>query len=427
MTENTHSEMSPSGFERLMTCPASYKANKKYRGIEGVSNPASIDGTHSHTLLEYCGKERIHPTSTLGETFEDHEGDFTVAVDRAERVAVAFDYIASRFVELGEDQTEAYYEVKMDSDSAFGRNDMGGTADVILLSKNMMEVIDYKDGRKKVDVECAQLYICGILAIYHFFNRLNDLSVNTIRLTIVQPRLKTTDGLSNGISSIDIPLGELHERRNLYIAAAAACEEEDAPYVPSDLCRYCPSAENSSCIAFANHVFGKVNILFSATDIADQAAKKDASSLTNDQLREIILAGPLLRSLIEDAEKEEVRRLTSGQVIEGRKLVRGKGSRDWKYEDDKMATKLKKFGIPKTQIYKQTLVSPAQAEGISWKKADGSVSRLSKKQIDMLRKEYVVWSPGKIIAVDSDDKREEVGSKSCEEMFNSVESLPTWL
>jgi len=88
---------------------------------------------------------------------------------------------------------------------------------------------------------------------------------------------------------------------------------------------------------------------------------------------------------------------------------------------------LKKFGIPKTQIYKQTLLSPAQAEGISWKKADGSVSRLSKKQIDMLRNDYVVWSPGKIIAVDSDDKREEVGSRSCEALFNSVDPLPEWL
>lgn len=425
MTENTHSEMSPSGFERLMTCPASYKANKKYREIECVSNPASIDGTHSHTLLEYCGKERIHPTSTLGMTFEDHEGTFTVAVDRAERVAVAFDYIASRIAELGEDQTEVYHEAKMSSFLPFGRGDMGGTADVVILSKYMMEVIDYKDGRKKVDAGCVQLYIYGILAIHHFLSGIHQ--VGTVRLTIVQPRLRTVDGLSSGISSIDIPIGELKERRNLYIAAASACEEEDAPYVPSDLCRYCPSAINSSCTAFANHVFDKVNILFSATDITDQAAKKDASSLTNDQLREIILAGPLLRSLIEDAEKEEVRRLASGQVIEGRKLVHGKGSRSWKYEEDEMAAKLKKFGIPKTQIYKQTLLSPAQAEGISWKKSDGSVSRLSKKQIDMLRNDYVVWSPGRVIAVDSDDKREEVGNKSCEEMFNSVEPLPAWL
>ena len=424
MTENTHSEMSPSGFERLMTCPASYKANKKYREIECVSNPASIDGTHSHTLLEYCGKERIHPTSTLGMTFEDHEGTFTVAVDRAERVAVAFDYIASRVAELGEDQTKVEHEVKMDSDSVFGRGDMGGTADVIILSKDTMEVIDYKDGREKVDVECAQLYIYGLLAMRNYFYRTHNPYpfVNTVRLTIIQPRLG-----AGGISSIDIPIGELWERRNLYIAAAAACEEDDAPYVPSDLCKYCPSATNSSCTAFANHVLNKVNILFSATDITDQAAKKDASSLTNDQLREIILAGPLLRSLIADAEKEEVRRLASGQVIEGRKLVHGKGSRDWKYEEDEMAAKLKKFGIPKTQIYKQTLLSPAQAEGISWKKADGSVSRLSKKQIDMLRNDYVVWSPGKIIAVDSDDKREEVGSRSCEALFNSVDPLPEWL
>lgn len=52
-----------------------------------------------------------------------------------------------------------------------------------------------------------------------------------------------------------------------------------------------------------------------------QAAAKEPTQMTDQQLREIIESAPLLRQMIEGAEAEALRRLESGKTIEGIKAV----------------------------------------------------------------------------------------------------------
>ena len=170
--------------------------------------------------------------------------------------------------------------------------------------------------------------------------------------------------------------------------------------------------------------------MFEKLDVAKQSADKDPNTMTDDQLREIIEAAPLVRQLLEAVEAEAQRRLEAGQSIPGLKLVHGRGSKSWALEEDEIAEKLIKMGIPKTSVYKTTLVSPAQAVKLTWSKRDGTQKQLSERQIKTLEQEYIRKSAGKLTVVSESDSRPAVVTNAAP-MFSAVneqsDSLPAWL
>ena len=94
-----------------------------------------------------------------------------------------------------------------------------------------------------------------------------------------------------------------------------------------------------------------------------------------------------------------MRRFNAGKPIDGLKLVAGRGSRSWAYSDEEMAEKLKRFGLPKDAIWKTSLISPAQAEKVTWKKRDGTEKQLSDKQLKLMASEYIKKSDGALKVV----------------------------
>lgn len=418
---STHALKSPSRFQRLRLCPGSYLAETKYP--EQPSGPSAIDGTHTHTLLEQCIQQQRTAMSFMNKELEDHEGKFIVDGERANRVQVALDYVFKRAVdELQCGMHRVYSEVKLSGELAFGRDDMGGTCDIHIvdIAGRNLEIIDYKDGMGPVDLPCDQLEIYAIEKLSEF----PEDTFDNVRLTIVQPKLAYRG--EKGVTFIDVPAAELWEERHTYAAAAALCEQPDAPFNPGDLqCKYC--AHKGACSALNGQMMQASGIAFQNLDVAKQAADKEPTELSNDQIRELIEAAPLLRQLLDAVEKEALRRLEAGQSIDGLKVVRGRGSRNWAFDEDDMAEKLKKFGIPKDSLYKTTLISPAQAEKVVWQKRDGTVKQLSDRQLKVLRDEYVKKSDGKLIVVSSADEREAV-TISAAAMFTPVqETVPDWL
>ena len=170
----------------------------------------------------------------------------------------------------------------------------------------------------------------------------------------------------------------------------------------------------------------------SPLDVAQQSADKDPTTMSDDQLRQIMEAAPLMRQLLDGVEKESLRRLKAGQSIPGLKLVHGKGSRAWSLSEAEIAEKLQKMGIPKSAIYETTLVSPAKAEKLTWEKRDGTKMQLSERQLKTMDQEYVVKMAGKLTVVPESDSRPAVVTNAAP-MFSAVEaapaaeSLPSWL
>lgn len=410
----THSKLSPSSRHRWQLCPGSVREEAKYP--EGKSSPASIDGTHSHTLLEQCLLEGSNASVLIGLTLRDHEGDFVPDATRAERVQVALDYINSR-------GGEVISEAQVSLEKLLGRRDLSGTVDVQIITDEMIEVIDYKDGVNPVEVKGnpqLEQYALGVIA-----ERMPKPYV-VVRMTIIQPKLRAK-GLP-AISSYDTTVKELIEGpASRLIEEAAATDNPDAPLIPGKKqCQYCKAKGN--CKALVEQTMQSVGMFFKPIEasVAQQSANKDPSIMSNDELAELLEAAPLMRQMLDAAEEEALNRAKAGQTVKGYKLVHGPGSRSWAHEGDEMAEKLIKMGVPKSAVYVTKLVSPAQAEKLVWEKKDGTKATLSEKQLKRMETEYVVKNQGKLALVPESDRREPV-VKDVTSFFKPVEQLPDWL
>jgi hypothetical protein len=425
---STHAMLSPSKRSRWALCPGSIREEAKYPD-EG-SGPAAIDGTHSHTLLEHCIKAGLtDPMDQVGETFTDHEGAFKVDADRAARVKVAIEYIRERSMN---GMFKVISEQKVDPKFLLGRDDLSGTVDCQIVGPDWIELIDYKDGMGVVTAEGnmqLEQYAYGVLAEL-------KLPVNgaypfaDIRMTIIQPKL-SLKGMAP-ITFSEVPVSNLMANMGTIITQAAATDKPDAPLVPGDSqCKFCRA--KGSCAALASNVMKEVGVMFQPVtqlpDVAQQSANKDPSTMDDAQIAQIMEAAPLMRQLLEAVEKEALRRMESGQIIPGLKLVNGRGSRAWALPEDQMAEKLIKMGIPKTAVYETKLVSPAKAEKLTWEKRDGTKVTLTDRQLKTMETEYVVKMAGKLTVALESDERKAVTTNAAP-LFSAVETpaeLPAWL
>ena len=413
---STHTAKSPSKFERIRLCPGSQREESRYPDQKG--GPAAADGTHTHTLLELCVEDGVTDAEEyLNSTITDHEGEFTVDRDRCRRVNVALGYIYGRALKAGVDPLP---EVRLDSLAAFGRTDMGGTCDVHLFSKEhrFLEVMDYKDGMGVVEPDCDQMKIYALMLVAQYGAE----NIDVVRLTIIQPKLEYRG--DKGVVHTEVSTLDLLKDTAMFMAAAALADTPDAPLTPGDKqCKYCK--HKGACAALTGSMMEASGISFQNLDVAKQAAEKNPTELTAEELRDLVEAAPLLRQLLEAVEAEALRRMEAGQTIEGLKVVRGRGSRSWMFDESEMAEKLKKFGIPKDALWKTSLISPAQAEKVVWEKRDGTRKQLSERQLKQMEAEYIKKSTGKLTVVSVADPRESA-IVSAVPMFGTTE-LPSWL
>jgi hypothetical protein len=418
----SHATLSPSKRVRWSACPGSVREERAYP--EQPSGPSAIDGTHSHTLLEHCIKAGCaDPTTMVGVKMKDHDGEFVIDADRAARVRIATKYIARR----GENAVVAA-EMRVDPQWLTARTDLAGTVDVQIhhLGERWLEIIDYKDGMNDAwDSALLQMeqYAVGVLSQFQATDP-DQYPFDKVILTVIQPKLALKGGAA--IRSVEYSIARvLGEVVEAIVAQAAATDAPDAPLVPGEKqCRYC--AHRGACSALATQALQVVD----RVDLSVSAADKDPTTMTDDQIVQIMEAAPLMRQLLDGVEKEAQRRLESGVPIPGLKLVNGRTSRSWRLSEDEMAEKLVKLGIPKGAIYETKLVSPAKAEKLTWKKRDGTEVQLSKRQLDLLDKEYVAKTLGKPVVALASDSRPAVQTNAAP-LFSAVEkpveTLPAWL
>jgi len=423
-----HAKLSPSARHRWGKCPGSVRMEAKYPE-GGTSSPAAVDGTHSHTLLEYCvnrlkmgldGKA----DAFLGVTLKDDDGEFVVDAARAERVEFAMEYIRSRAFLLG---ATVKAEEQVDPKFLIGRDDLFGTVDVQLLNSEVLEIIDYKDGMGVVDaVDNPQLeqYMFGALAPFY---QNSIAKPKWLRMTIIQPKLREK-GLS-GITFHEMNLESFMPTYQQLLAEAQATDAKDAPLVPGESqCRYC--AHGGNCSARTTVMLEKAGIKFGAVGAApvlEQVCEKSPLDLTEAQFREIIEALPMIRTWLDGVEEAALARIQSGKPIVGVKAVRGRGMRSWALDDEEVAAKLSKMGVPKGEIWETKVVSPAKAEKLKWVKKDGTQKQLTAKQLEVVQKELVSKSEGKLTVVSAADQRPAVEFGDAAKMFGPVEAIPSWL
>jgi hypothetical protein len=356
---------------------------------ESRSSQAAIEGTHDHTVLETCIKTGNVPEYYIGTEFEDEDGKFILDSERSDRVRVAVDYVGGR---------EALSERKVNAGGWLDRDDLQGTADIIMFHGEVLEVVDYKGGWTPVEAKDnpqMSIYAAGVLADMEDHEH-----IRYIRLTIVQPRMKELG--QEPVSTWTMAKTELMGWVNEILGhAAKATDDPNAPLNPGEKqCKWCRA--KGGCKALAEKALGEAQIMFKDIDIAQRAADKDPNELTDADLQQLIEAKPLIMQMIEGAEKEAMRRFQTGHNVPGLKVIRNPGRRKWALSDEEIADKLKRMRMPKDLIYKQTLVSPKQAKEAKWRmkvKGEEVETCLSERQIKRLDKEYIEMSQGSLKVV----------------------------
>ena len=423
---STHANLSPSKRHRWGLCPGSIREEAKYP--DDRSGPAAIDGTHTHTMLEFCLSGPWEPEELVGQTMQDDDGKFLIDDDRAERVRIAVDYVKQRVAE--QPGCKVIAEHRVNPQRLIARDDMSGTVDIQIHGTDVLEIVDYKDGMGAVQAEGnaqLELYAVGALADVG-----EPYPWKRVRMTIIQPKM-VLRGLP-AITSHEVDISEILAIVDRLVIEGAAVDAPDAPLVPGESqCKFCKA--KGSCAALASNVMKEIGIMFQpvmSLDVAQQSADKDPSTMDDGQILSIMEAAPLMRQLLEGVEKEALRRLQSGQAITGLKLVNGRGSRVWAFEDDEIAEKLIKMGIPKGSVYETKLVSPAKAEKLTWEKRDGTKVQLTERQLKRMEQEYVVKMAGKLAVATESDSRPAVVMNAAP-LFSAVEAapvadtLPSWL
>lgn len=453
----THAKLSPSARHRWAACPGSVREEARYP--EPPSGPAAVEGTHTHTLLEYCIKSAglAGPMHMVGHEMTDHEGTFRVTQDQAKRVELAMDYIRSRVKD--HPQFEILSETRVNPEFLTGLDNLHGTVDCQLWVGDVFEIIDYKDGMNPVPVEGnpqLRQYALGVLSRFKL-SPFEEYPFKTIRFTIIQPKL-ALKGMEP-ITSHEVPVSEVLADIPTILAEAKATDDPNALLVPGEAqCKYCK--HKGSCSALAGNVMKEIGLMFQpinneapmvpsflsapvvpevlppVQDLATQSANKDPMSMTPDQLRQALEALPLLRQFIEGIEKEAQRRMEAGQTIPGFKLVRGRGSRKWSLPDEEIIKVLKTMGVPKDALYKTTVISPAQVKDLTWTKKvknEEVKTTLGERQLKRLEAEYIAYNAGKPTIAPESDSREAIVTNAAP-MFAPVETpvqpavaLPAWL
>ena len=373
----SHALLAPSSANRWINCPPSAKLNAEAGDRDTVF---TREGTLAHAVAEL--KARKYFLTGIGpkkfktamdefranELWQDEmDGHTDAYLDALKDIAATFTdtpYVAlEQRVDFSEYVPEGF-----------------GTADCIMIGGEVLHIVDFKYG-KGVDVSAEdnpqlKLYAVGAILQYMAFY-----DIFTVRMTIVQPRIKR-----------EPDTWEIEARNLLYWAehevkpAAALAIAGEGEFAEGDWCRWCAIRGNCRRRAEAQLELAKQDFKLPPT-------------LTDSEVGVALTLGRRLKSWLSDLEEYALTACLNGADITGWKAVEGRSVRAWTdpltpYEETKRA------GVPEEMLYERKPVTLAQLEKIMGKKAFGET--LSR---------YVFTPPGKPTLVTADDKRNAITNK----------------
>lgn len=359
-----HAKLGASNAHRWLACPGSVNAED---GLPNTSSPFAEEGTMAHELAErVLGMAHLPPEYVEYEdwpryaTIKSNEFlDLYEDQEMADFVRVYVDYVNA--LAAGADSVEIEARVSYDEWVPGGF----GTADAIIVRGSTLHICDLKYGMGvRVDAEENPQGMLYALGAYLLTELVYD--IERVQIHIIQPRI-------DHISQWEIGIPDLLRWAEWVKQRAEETLAADAPRVPGEKqCRFCKA--KASCAALKKLT---EDIIMSDFDDLDNQPKAD--TLTDDQMRKVLDAKPLVEAWLSAVETLVKDRLTRGETFPGYKMVEGKSNRKW--ADDSLAAESLIYLIGVDAAYTQKLISPAQAEKVLGKKRAGEIAGLITKPI----------------------------------------------
>jgi hypothetical protein len=418
MPDEHSSLIGGSSARKRIQCPASYRLEHAVPGYGSGndSNAFTREGTMLHGAVELCLRGDLTGLELLGRFLDDGEGgQIEVTAEHAGLINDCLnlvDILIAEHCPNGEDY-EIYLEVKAQFPLISGAF---GTCDVCMIFPHASKavLIDWKFGGgvpvKAVyagdDVDVINEQILYYLAACRSTLAKQFQGLTSFDLHIFQPRM-LPDGHSVAqdvdTTEVELFIGD--------VVKAVGLMSQDPPVAPTrgDWCRWC--AAKPSCPQHTGPLLDlaalgaklperAVDMVKEGSKAKPKKVKALAAPPPNDYA-EILAAGLDLIALVEDMmgelKTQAHNALESGIKLKGWKLVDKRATRSWA-DESKVPDYLTEQGLKISQVWEETLVSPAQAEKLL--KANlGKAVELTPETTDGLIKKV---SSGTTLAPDED-------------------------
>lgn len=378
-----HARWSASATARNWACPGSLFLSEAYPDKE---SEAAAWGTACHQVAEKALRGAVSAASFIDTVEKTKQHEFEVDDEMAETAQAYVDYVQSVSELVYPDLTRAasdagdrslttalFVEQKFSLAALSPPFEAGGTADAVVHNarERRLEVIDLKGGRGVV-VEAKgnpqlRTYALGAMLANP------GLAIDTVTVTIVQPRAPHKDGR---IRSETFHVADLVEWTTDLLAAMhrAARAVADAEKVDKTItmatwaaehlsagthCKFCKAA--GACPALEQQVMDTAGVWFDDLDRPTIANTPDSRS--PEQLSAILDLADMIEDWISAVRAYAHRLAESGVAIPEYILVDKEGRRAWAADEAKVVADLKAVvGLTDDQIFARKLLSPAQIE-----------------------------------------------------------------
>lgn len=351
VAEKQHAELGASVASRWMACPGSIRLSRTVP-VPPTTEYAQ-EGTAAHALAELALRKGVDPDMWLGLTVEGVE----VTDDMVDYVRVYVDHC--RAFMLPARQHDYWIEHRFNLGALNPPGPMFGTSDFVAYdpAAHILSVVDLKYGQGVV-VEAKgnkqlRYYALGSALM------LTGRPIDTVCMTIVQPRVQHPDGV---IRSDIITYDELIGFAGDLMEAARATQAPDAPLVPGPHCRFCPAS--GICPAQREAAQAIARIEFDDMPLAVPPAPETLpDEVFHDMLSKLHILDDWMKAMRGHAQA----RLERGIPVPGFKLVEKRATRRWADENETRQW-LEAEGYRAEEIEKRELKSPAQIEKLVGKK-----------------------------------------------------------
>lgn len=373
-----HALLSASGAQRWLSCPPSARLEE---AVEEQSSEYAREGSFAHELAElYLAQELgLIKKSEFNKRLKELRQNPFYSEELDAYVKIYLDFAIEKINEARARTRDAVVLLEMKLDYSTWVPEGFGTGDLVLVTDDVLEVIDFKFGRGiqigAEDNPQMRLYALGALSQFGCLYE-----VNTVRMTIVQPRL-------DSISTDEMAVKELVDWGEKMVKPIADLAfKGEGEFKAGGHCRFC--RVRATCRARA-----EMNMKLACYDF------KEPPLLTDEEIVEVLDAADEYMKWISDLQGYALdQAVNNGKKWPGYKLVEGRSYRRYK-DQGKVAEALIAAGYKEDEIYEKVLL------GIT--KMERAVGR---KEFNELLVGLIEKPPGKAKLAPESDKRPAVKS-----------------
>lgn len=342
-----HALLGASSAARWIACPPSARINE---ALPDVETEYAAEGTRAHELCEYALRHNLKRWEA-GEPF-----DAPVDWYGGEYTPPEMFKVANLYIEFLHEQWTAFpcqpgVFVEQQVDVSRWVPGGFGTCDCLMIGGGLLHVIDFKYGQgNAVSAQHNPQLMYYALGAYALFEGIEE--INTVRLSIVQPRIQTEP------ETWELSLSDLLTwAREVLQPAAALAWKGEGELCAGEHCKKHFCKAYPSCRAWQDK-YG---------DLAGFEPLPQPATLSDEELGEWLQKVAGLAVYEHDLEEYAHSALMEGRSIPGWKLVQGRSTRKWA-DQDAAFQRMQADGIDEAMLYTRTPISLTVAEKMIGKK-----------------------------------------------------------